>query len=440
MTAGRRSVAVRMRAAMAAFAIASFARPAPASVGPVTLEAARIANYRGAMELHFAFNDSAPRFKLHTQGSELLIDLPATTTQLPPRPLFGRETAPVKTIRVMNVGPGKAQIAIEVEGKTDYAIARLKHEIVIRLATAGTVRNLAAPILVRNDEPPAHTGYEPPPSAAQPAAKKVALPPPAPPEAHIAVEPPAPQTQVAMAEEPEHAQVGHPLVMIDPGHGGYDPGTSSVSGLQEKDLALAIALKLQSALQARGFRTEMTRSSDFFVPLPERTKIANRANADLFVSIHLNSSPNPETTGIEVYYLNNTTDHSTIRLAKIENAGAPASYGTDGGPNLNYILTDLRQQYKANESASLARMIDAQAVASLDAGLGTNVNALGAKMGPFYVLVGAHMPSVLVETGFLSNPGEAQRLASPRYQAMLADGIATAIAHYLNADVAVGNL
>jgi N-acetylmuramoyl-L-alanine amidase len=228
--------------------------------------------------------------------------------------------------------------------------------------------------------------------------------------------------------------------MIDPGHGGYDPGTSSVSGLQEKDLTLAIALKLQSALQARGFRAEMTRSSDFFVPLPERTKIANRANADLFVSIHLNSSPNSATTGIEVYYLNNTTDHSTIRLARIENAGAPTSYGTGDGPNLNYILTDLRQQYKANESASLARMIDAQAVANLDAGLGTNVNALGAKMGPFYVLVGAHMPSVLVETGFLSNAGEAQRLASAQYQELLADGIATALAHYLNADVAVGNL
>ena len=433
-------MAGRTIALIAAIAVAASARLAIASTGPATLESARIANYRGAMELHFAFDGSAPRFTLHTQDSELLIDLPGTSTQLPPRPLFGQETAPVKTIRVMNVAPGKAQVAIGVEGKVDYAIARLKHEIVIRLATAGTVRNLAAPILVRNEEPPARAAYQPTQSSSKPTIKKVAIPPTTPPEERIAAEPRRPQSEVAMADTSEHAVVGHPLVMIDPGHGGYDPGTSSVSGLQEKDLALAIALKLQSALEARGFRAEMTRSSDFFVPLPERTKIANRANADLFVSIHLNSSPNPETTGIEVYYLNNTTDHSTIRLAKIENAGAPASYGTDDGPNLNYILTDLRQQYKANESASLARMIDAQAVASLDAGLGTNVNALGAKMGPFYVLVGAHMPSVLVETGFLSNAGEAQRLAAPQYQAVLANGIATAIAHYLNADVAVGNL
>jgi N-acetylmuramoyl-L-alanine amidase len=234
--------------------------------------------------------------------------------------------------------------------------------------------------------------------------------------------------------------MGHPLVMIDPGHGGYDPGASSASGIQEKDLALAIATRLELALAERGLRAEMTRTSDVFVPLPERTRIANRAGAALFVSIHLNWSPNPTTSGLEVYYLNNTTDRATIRLARMENAGAPATYGAGTGPNLNYILTDLRQQYKANEAASLARMIDAQAVATLDAGLGTNVNALGAKMGPFYVLVGAQMPAVLVETGFLSNSGEAQRLASARYQEVLADGLATAITHYFDADVAVGNL
>ena len=243
-----------------------------------------------------------------------------------------------------------------------------------------------------------------------------------------------------MASEGGEAAIRHPLVMIDPGHGGYDPGTSSAAGSQEKDLALAIARRLEHALSERGLRAEMTRTSDVFVPLSERTAIANRAGADLFVSIHLNWSLNSMTSGIEVYYLNNTTDRATIRLARMENAGAPATYGAGTGPNLDYILTDLRQQYKANEAASLARMIDEQAVATLDAGLGTNVNALGAKMGPFYVLVGAHMPAVLVETGFLSNAGEAQRLASASYQEVLADGIATAITHYFNADVAVGNL
>jgi N-acetylmuramoyl-L-alanine amidase len=227
--------------------------------------------------------------------------------------------------------------------------------------------------------------------------------------------------------------------MIDPGHGGYDPGTQSSSGVIEKDLALKIATRLKSSLEARGIRAALTRSTDEFISLPGRTRIANNAGADLFVSIHLNSSPNTDTTGIEVYYLNNTTDRATIRLARMENGGADG-YGAPDASNLNYILTDLRQNYKASEAASLARMIDAQTVADLDAGLGLNVNALGAKMGPFYVLVGAHMPAVLVECGFLSNPGEARSLQGAGYQDVLAGAIAGAVVHYFNADLAVGNL
>ena len=227
--------------------------------------------------------------------------------------------------------------------------------------------------------------------------------------------------------------------MIDPGHGGYDPGTQSAGGILEKDVALSISRQVASALNARGVRVQLTRDSDDFISLPERTRRANIANADLFVSIHLNSSPNPETTGIEVYYLNNTTDRATIRLARMENAGVTgASAPRDG--DLNYILADLRQNYKANEAASLARMIDTETVTDLDSQLGLEVNPLGAKMGPFYVLVGAHMPAVLVECGFLSNPNEAQRLSSAQYQQTLAQGIATAVVRYLSSDAAAGNL
>ncbi len=428
--------------AIAAIALcAAVAGKAIASTGPATLAFARIEPHKGALELHFGFRTVAPHWKLRTQGDELLIELPWTNTLLPARPLFGQEVAPLKTVRVIDAGWGQTQIAIEVDGKTDYAIARLDREIVLRLAPAGTVPNIAAPILVRNadrraaaklaSQQPAHPepveqDLPPPPdSRHKPAASASAS---------------APRPQLALANEPDTPMIGHPLVMIDPGHGGFDPGTISSSGIEEKDLALAIAARLRQALEARGMRVEMTRSSDVFIPLSERTRMANRAAADLFVSIHLNSSPNPAASGIEVYYLNNTTDRATIRLARMENAGAPATYGTGAGANLNYILTDLRQQYKATEAASLARMIDDQAVANLDAGMGLNVNALGAKMGPFYVLVGAHMPAVLVETGFLSNASEARRLASPQYQELLADGIATAIAHYFSADVAVGNL
>ena len=229
------------------------------------------------------------------------------------------------------------------------------------------------------------------------------------------------------------------MVVIDAGHGGHDPGTEAAGDVAEKDLALQIATRLRDALAASGIDARLTRDSDTFLTLAERTQMANRNRADLFVSIHLNSSPDSNTAGIETYYLNNTTDRATIRLARMENDVA-GGYGAPGEPNLNYILTDLRQQDKANESASLARMIEAQTVADIDASMGIRLNDLGAKQGPFYVLVGALMPSVLVECGFLSNPDEARLLQAPQYQQGLADGIARAVVHYFNADAAVGNL
>ncbi|HWN57286.1 MAG TPA: N-acetylmuramoyl-L-alanine amidase [Methylomirabilota bacterium] len=383
--------------------------------------------------MHFEFDGAVPRLNLSAHGNQLWIELPSTRIAIPPRPLFGYEVAPIKSVHAFDAqnGSGKSRIVVEVIGKTDYAVARLPHEIVLRIAPAGADPNIAAPIVVHRDAPRpnrrmvARSEVQTAPDHIEPAS------------AH----PPAPPTNLEPHIASPENQGGSPLVVIDPGHGGYDPGTQSSSGVLEKDLALQIATRVKSSLEVRGIRAQVTRSSDAFISLAERTRIANRAGADLFVSIHLNSSPNTETTGIEVYYLNNSTDRATIRLARMENGGGDGYGAPDASHlNLNYILTDLRQNYKASEAASLAKMIDAQTVADLDAGLGLNVNALGAKMGPFYVLVGAHMPAVLVECGFLSNPGEAQRLTGADYQNLLAGAISTAIVHYFNADLAVGNL
>jgi N-acetylmuramoyl-L-alanine amidase len=417
-----------MAVAVATAAIGAMVADARASVPASTLTSARIEHRGPTLELHFGFSGPAPRLDLTTHGSELWIELARTRIAIPPRPLFGSETAPIASVRTIDSAAGGSRIVVEVIGKADYAIARVKsrNEIVLRVAAEGADPNIAAPMIVHNDVPR---------RPAVPVARPVAFTPPE--RAHpnsVAAIPIAPVS----VNEGNRAP-GHFIVMIDPGHGGYDPGTQSSAGAQEKDLALQIATRLKAALEARGIRAELTRSTDVFISLAERTKIANRANADLFVSIHLNSSPNTDTTGIEVYYLNNTTDRATIRLARMENGGADG-YGAPDASNLNYILTDLRQNYKASEAASLARMIDAQTVADLDAGFGLNVNALGAKMGPFYVLVGAHMPAVLVECGFMSNAGEAARLQSPQYQDVTAGAIATAVVHYFNADLAVGNL
>ena len=415
-----------MAAALATATIGAMVGPVRASVPASVLTSARIEHHGPTLELHFGFSGPAPRLDLSTHGSEIWIALGRTRVAIPPRPLLGYETAPISSVRAIQ-SDTNSRIVVEVLGKSDYAIARLRDrsEIVLRVATTGADPNIAAPIIVRNT----------PRRPAPPVARAVAFVPAELPRTAPLAQPIA---SAAAASNEESSQAGH-FVMIDPGHGGYDPGTESSAGVMEKDLALQIAARLKAALEARGIRAELTRSTDVFISLAERTRIANSAGADLFVSIHLNSSPNTDTTGIEVYYLNNTTDRATIRLARMENGGADG-YGTSNDSNLNYILTDLRQNYKAIEAASLARMIDAQTVADLDTGLGLNVNALGAKMGPFYVLVGAHMPAVLVECGFMSNAAEAARLSSPQYQDVLAGATATAVVHYFNGDLAAGDL
>ena len=417
-----------MAAALATATIGAMVAPVRASLPSSVLTSARIERRGPTLEIHFGFNGPPPHPDLSTHGSELWISLGRTRIAIPPRPLFGSETAPISSVRAIESDSG-SRIVVEVIGQSDYAIARLRdrNEIVLRVATTGADPNIAAPIIVHNVAPR---------RAAAPVARPVAF---APAENPRPVSLASPIAPAPVALNESNRQPGRFLVMIDPGHGGYDPGTQSSAGVQEKDLALQIATRVKAALEARGIRAELTRSTDVFISLAERTRIANSANADLFVSIHLNSSPNTDTTGIEVYYLNNTTDRATIRLARMENGGGDG-YGAPDASNLNYILTDLRQNYKASEAASLARMIDAQTVADLDAGLGLNVNALGAKMGPFYVLVGAHMPAVLVECGFMSNAAEATRLESPDYQNVLARAIATSVADYFDADMAAGNL
>jgi N-acetylmuramoyl-L-alanine amidase len=417
-----------MAVAVATATIGAMVAPGRASLPSSVLTSARIERRGATLEIHFGFKGPPPRLDLSTHGSELWISLGRTRVAVPPRPLFGSETAPISSVRAIQSDSG-SRIVVEVIGKSDYAVARLRdrNEIVLRVATTGADPNIAAPIIVHNV-----VTRRPAP----PVARTVAFAPSENPRP-VSLAPPIAPAPVALNES--NRQPGHFLVMIDPGHGGYDPGTQSSAGAQEKVLALQISTRLKATLEARGIRAELTRSTDVFISLAERTRIANSAGADLFVSIHLNSSPNADTTGIEVYYLNNTTDRATIRLARMENGGGDG-YGAPDASNLNYILTDLRQNYKASEAASLARMIDAQTVADLDAGLGLNVNALGAKMGPFYVLVGAHMPAALVECGFMSNAAEAARLESPNYQDVLSRAIATSVADYFDADMTAGNL
>jgi N-acetylmuramoyl-L-alanine amidase len=454
-----------LTAAGLCFAIMTLGLPAADGYAAV-ISGASIESHDKIVELHFKVRGHGLKWHLNGHGQRLWIELDHAKTEIPAHPLNGQEQLPVTLVSAIDSGAGHAQIGIEVSGRVDYAIASLPHELVVRLAPAGTVPNLAAPLLVEMDRtrrastalparrtamsnssgraaqtvasvaPPAKLEEATITAAEEPATLPRGA---AVPSVAADAEDVAPARVRPVAITPPHPHAGRPLVVIDPGHGGRDPGTEASDNVAEKDLALRIATHLRMALESRGINAELTRADDTFLSLAERTTLANRAHADLFISIHLNFSPDANTAGIETYYLNNTTDRATIRLARMENSVA-GGYSAPGQPNLDYILTDLRQGYKANESASLARMIEAESVADLDASLGVRVNALGAKQGPFYVLVGAEMPSVLVECGFLSNPAETQNLVEPRYQQALADGVAAAVIHYFNADAAVGNL
>lgn len=216
-------------------------------------------------------------------------------------------------------------------------------------------------------------------------------------------------------------------IVIDPGHGGHDPGAVGPSGLQEKEVVLAVGLRLRDRLKEElGLDVVMTRSTDVFIPLEERTAIANKVNADLFLSVHANAAPNRSAAGIETYYLNLAKTEKAAQLAAKENGTSLEKVSV-----LQAILFDLMANYKLNDSAHLAEEVQ-KALHKKIRGQHADVRNLGVKQGPFYVLVGATMPSILVETAFLSNPQEEARLKDPAYLDMTAEGILDGVRGYIS--------
>ena len=247
------------------------------------------------------------------------------------------------------------------------------------------------------------------------------------PPANVAAAPAASEKPAAARPRRNFAR---PRIVIDPGHGGRDPGAQGYA--TEKVVTLAVAQRLADHLRERlGAETILTRNGDDTLELSDRTERANAEAADLFVSIHANASRNRDAAGIETYYLNNTDDRATIRLAAMENglAYVPQARGT----RLRYILSDLLQVGKIEESVRLARTVQRTLVGHLGRRY-PDVADLGVKQGPFYVLVGAHMPCVLVEVSFLTHPVEGRRLANMAYQAALAEGLYAGVAAYLADD------
>lgn len=223
-----------------------------------------------------------------------------------------------------------------------------------------------------------------------------------------------------------------PIVVIDPGHGGVETGAIGPGGLQEKDVTLDLARRVKSLLEKQGLTAILTRDDDRVLPLDDRTAIANRNRADLFVSIHLNASKRKSAVGAETYYLStDATDAEARTLAALENKAyrapgdtTPPPPGASGDKGLELILWDLAQNSYLAESSKLAETVQRQ-LNEL-----TGVKDRGVRQAPFRVLMGATMPAILVETGFISNPEEESRLQDGNYKDKIALGIAQAVAEF----------
>lgn len=218
-------------------------------------------------------------------------------------------------------------------------------------------------------------------------------------------------------------------IVIDPGHGGKDFGAPGyLKGVHEKYVVLEIAKKLKTRIEREiGCQVFLTRNSDRYLSLEERTAIANTKEADLFISIHTNASRDRRAYGIETYYLNLATDDEAIRVAAMENATSRKNIS-----DLQAILNDLMQNAKIQESTRLASFVQSSLYGHIQAHYKT-VRNKGVKQAPFYVLLGAQMPAILVETSFISNPRECKRLINPAYQDHICRAIVKGIREYIKA-------
>ena len=215
-------------------------------------------------------------------------------------------------------------------------------------------------------------------------------------------------------------------IVIDPGHGGRDSGCETHRKYKEKNITLALAKRLASRLKKEiGCEVFLTRDKDVFLSLEQRTAIANMKKADLFISLHVNAHKDGRIHGLETYFLNMATDQRAVMVAARENATSEKNIS-----DLQTILNDLMMNTKIRESSRLAHQVQKGMVGGAKKRY-KGIRSLGVKQAPFYVLIGAQMPAVLVEVGFLSNRTERKRLTNKTYQERLAAGICDGIKCYI---------
>ncbi len=366
------------------------------------------------------------------EGGHLVISLPGSALSLAITRREFRE-GPLRAVEPIQGSDG-AQVRLALAGRADRARwFALEHpfRIVVDLDRSEPRPGPGAPTPPR--DPAAGnsargTAAAPPPGGneegrPEPAGRAVA-------DAARAVptSPAGPAAAPQTPEAPPRPAPSVPLtIVLDPGHGGKDTGAIGPRGLKEKDVVLDIALRLRQPLVDRlGARVILTRSDDTFIPLEERTAIANKAQADFFISIHVNSALQARASGVETYYLSREPSDGDARAsAARENLALNLEgIGPREQEGLKAILWDMAQTLHLRESSALAEML------MEDLARGLRKETRGVKHGPFVVLMTAGMPSVLVEVGFISNPHEERRLQEESYRRTVAETLAQGIGKY----------
>ncbi len=340
----------------------------------------------------------------------------------------------LKQIRVGQNKPDVVRVVLDFESISRYNVFSLPdpHRLVVDILGIKPDPTPAASSSESPNDAPADTTPRPPTPAPTAAAAEVSADPqPQPVSADLNpprdIELPLPAEPTSDGRFPLSRQLGLEArrVIIDPGHGGHDPGAMTRDGLREKDLVLDISRRVAKFLEAEdSYEVILTRNTDVFIPLEERTAIANSRGADLFVSIHANSSRNRRARGLETYYLNLATSPEAERTAARENA-----VSTRRMTELQDLLSRIMNNSKIAESREFAHHVHGSMVKRAVES-DSHSRDLGVKTAPFYVLLGANMPSVLLEVSFLSNPDDAKLLSSGDFRHKIAQSIVDGIKSY----------
>ncbi|HYO82879.1 MAG TPA: N-acetylmuramoyl-L-alanine amidase [Bryobacteraceae bacterium] len=346
----------------------------------------------------------------------------------------------LKQIRVAETQPGVARVVFDLAEGVDFSASQLSNppRLIVELRSSQTaaapvpgISSAARPMELPAEREPVREPLLVSPGPALPRASEKAVisrAPVIPPSARKRTPLPPPPTPAKLDGSQSMTRVlGLKVgrIVIDAGHGGHDTGTIGPAGVLEKELVLDVARRLGALVESKlNAEVVYTRSDDTFIALEGRTALANESRADLFLSIHANSSPSPSSSGVETYYLNFTSDRAALEVAARENASAQSTVY-----ELKTLLQKIALQDKVEESREFAHLVQ-QALYNASLRNNPRTRDRGVKKAPFVVLIGASMPSVLAEIGFVTNPRDEALFLKPEFRQKIAEGLYSGLSRY----------